>query len=350
MNLKSIRNKIDFLDSKILQLLNDRMEQALLAKKFKPEVEDPGREEELLKKVKHNSRGLINPEFCNSLYKEILNESKRLQEKDHQLIAFQGEHGAYGEAAARKWNSKLIPVACKEFVDVFDGVKEGYYDYGIVPVENTLGGVVGPVNSLLISTTLHVTGAVEFSIEHCLLALPEANHREIKTVYSHPQALSQCRQFLARNNLEPASYYDTAGAVRMVADSHSTTSAAIAGKFAAELYNMEILKEHIEDLPENKTRFLILSKNENKKEGGKCSVLFNTEHKSGTLYNVLKVFADAALNLTRIESIPDDPGKYAFFLDFIGNKKDDNTRKAIKEVESITANFRLLGCYNEIKG
>ena len=265
MNLKTVRTKIDFLDAKILQLLNDRMEQSLLAKKFKSEVEDTGREKELLQRVTRNSRGLINPGFCTSLYKEILAESKRLQEGDHPLIAFQGEHGAYGEAAAKMWDKKLVPVACKEFIDIFNGVREGYFDFGIVPVENTLGGIVGPVNSLLINTPLHIAGAVEARISHCLLALPDADHREIKTVYSHPQALSQCRQFLARNKLEPVSYYDTAGAVRMVAENHLTGAAAIAGSFAAEIYNMDVLKEHIEDLPENKTRFVILSRD---KPGG----------------------------------------------------------------------------------
>ena len=349
MDLKEIRKNIDVLDSKILKLLNDRMEQVLMAKKFKSQIEDREREKKLLDRIRRNSTGLINAEFIERIYTEIIKESKHLQQKDYKLIAFQGEHGAYGEAASREWNSGLIPMPCGEFAEVFEGATSGLYDYGIVPVENILGGVVGQVNELLINTDLNVVGAVELPIHLCLLALPGTDHREIRAVYSHPQALAQCRHFLARNKLEPVQYYDTAGAAKMLAEKRPKGSAAIASKLSAQLYDLEIIKENIEDLNRNMTRFLVLSKEENREEGNKCSVIFSTEHKAGTLFRVLEVFARENINLTRIESIPTEPGNYAFFLDFMGSNKHESVVKALGEAEEITSNLKLMGCYKERK-
>jgi len=349
MNLKEIRKNIDVLDAKILKLLNDRMEQVLMAKKFKSQIEDREREKELLDRIRRNSTGLINAEFIERIYTEIIKESKHLQQKDYKLIAFQGEHGAYGEAASREWNSDLIPMPCSEFAEVVEGATSGLYDYGIVPVENTLGGVVGQVNELLINTDLNVVGAVELPIHLCLLALPGTDHREIRAVYSHPQALAQCRHFLARNKLEPVQYYDTAGAAKMLAEERPKRSAAIASKLSAQLYDLEIIKENIEDLDRNMTRFLVLSKEENREEGNKCSIIFSTEHKAGTLFRVLEVFARENINLTRIESIPTEPGNYAFFLDFMGSNKHESVVKALGEAEEITSNLKLMGCYKERK-
>jgi prephenate dehydratase/chorismate mutase/prephenate dehydratase len=335
MNLKTIRKNIDLLDSEILKLLKDRMEQVL--------------ENEVLERIRQNSTGLINADFIEKIYIEIIKESKNLQQNDWELIAFQGEHGAYGEVASRKWNNYLIPIPCREFADVFDGVKDGLYDFGIVPVENTLGGVVGPVNELLISSELNFVGAVELPIHLCLLALPDTDHREIHSVYSHPQALAQCRQFLARNRLDPIQFHDTAGAAKMLMETRPKASAAIASKLSAALYNLEILKEDIEDLDRNLTRFIVLSREKNLEDGDKCSIIFSTEHKAGTLFRVLEVFAKKNINLTRIESIPDEPGNYAFFLDFDGSNKDKKVVEALGEVKEITRSFRLMGCYKERK-
>ena len=349
MSLKEIRKNIDLIDWKILKLLNDRMELALMAKKFKSQIEDREREQELLDRIRENLTGLINAKFIEKIYTEIIKESKHLQQRDYELIAFQGEHGAYGEVASRKWRSDLIPVPCTEFVEVFEGVESGLCDYGIVPVENTLGGSVDQVNRLFINTSLNVVGAVELPIHLCLLALPGTDHREIRTVYSHPQALAQAREFLSRNKLRPVQYYNTAGAAKMLTEKTLKGSAAIGSRLSAQLYDLEIIKEDIEDLDRNVTRFLVLSRDESREEGDKCSVIFSTEHKAGTLFRVLEVFARKNINLTRIESIPNEPGNYAFFLDFMGSNKDDKVVKALEEAEEITTDFKLMGCYKERK-
>lgn len=347
MNLKEIRKKIDSIDGQILKLLNSRMEQVLIAKKFKTEVEDVKREKEILDRIRNRHSGLIQAGFVEKIFDNIIHESKRLQRDHYDLIAFQGEHGAYSEEASILWNSRLVPFPCNTFADVFEGVQSGLYDYGIVPVENTLGGSVDQVNQLLIHVDLHVVGAVELPVRHCLLALPDADHREIRSVYSHPQALSQCRQFLARNKLEPMPYSDTAGAAKMLAEARPKRSAAIASRLSAQLYNLELIKEGVEDMERNMTRFLVLAREKAVGKGDKCSVVFSTAHKAGTLFNVLQVFAEKAINLTRIESIPNAPGDYAFFLDFEGSDQDRPVMEALKEVEKMTTRFRLMGCYTE---
>ena len=349
MNLQEIRKKLDKVDYDIVKLLNIRMELALKTKKFKEKTTDSNREKEVLEKIKMNASAMINPKFCEKLYSEIIAESKILQDKNFQLIGFQGEHGAYSEVAARHWNIKLIPIPCNEFAEVFEGVKTGLYDYGVVPVENTLGGIVDQVNALLINTDIFVVSAIDLPIHHSLLVLPGTEYREIRAVYSHAQALSQCREFLARNKLTPIPYYDTAGAAKMLVEDMPQASAVIASSFAAEFYNLEVIKENIEDLHTNRTRFLILSKSKSSKIGDKCSIIFRTKQKAGTLFKVLKVFADKEINLTRIESVPDQPGAYAFFLDFLGSLTETKVIKALDEVKNITTKFKLVGCYKETK-
>ena len=228
-------------------------------------------------------------------------------------------------------------------------MKDGLYDYGIVAVENILGGVVGEVNELLVNTDLYVVGAVELPIYLCLLTLPGTDHHDIRSVYSQSQALGQCRNFLSRNSLEPVQYYDSAGAAKMLAEETPKSSAVIASKLAAEIYDLEIIKEDIDDFERNMTRFLILSREENSEEGDKCSILFSTEHRAGTLFSVLEIFAKAEINLTRIGSIQSGIGNYSFFLDFIGSDRNGKVISALEEIKEVTTNLRFMGCYKEIK-
>jgi prephenate dehydratase/chorismate mutase/prephenate dehydratase len=326
------------------------MELCLQTKRFKSQIEDGGRDKEVLERVREKSGGLINQEFIENLYGEIIKESKKLQKKDHKLIAFQGEHGAYGEMAAKVWDAELIPHPCDSFASVFEGVESDLYEYGIVPVENTLGGVLGQVNELLIRNPLKVVGAVELPVRHCLMVVHGTDYREIRSAYSHPQALIQCRHFLARNKIEPIQYSDTAGAAKMLSESKLKGAAAIASKLSATLYNLEIIKEDIADQEINTTRFLVLSRSEGQEDGNKCSILFSTEHKAGTLFRVLELFAKEDLNLTRIESVPSERGHYAFFLDFEGSAMEQKVQEVLEKVQAVTSDFRMMGCYRERKG
>lgn len=353
MNLKDVRKKIDLIDSQILKLLNDRTEYALISKKFKKEIQDDEREKQILERIARKSSSLINKISIAKIYDLILKDSKLSQEKNHKLIGFQGAHGAYSEIAAKAWQEECISIPCIAFADVFSGVEDGYFDYGVVPVENTLGGVLGDVNQLLINTNLKVVGAMDLDVHHCLLALPDADHREIREVYSHSQALSQCKNFLERSKLQGVPYYDTAGSAKYIADEQKRFSAAIASRFCAELYDLEVLKENIEDIPSNKTRFLIIAKEEGKEEvqekASKCSIIFSTVHKAGTLFRVLELFAKSSINLSRIESVPGKPGDYVFFLDFEGSSSDAKIVKVLNELKEMTTDLKLLGCYQEKK-
>ncbi len=347
MGLDEIRKKIDQIDSEILSLLNSRFETALRTKNLKTEITDSKRESDLLKKLQDRSSGLMRSEFSEKLFKSIIDESKTLQSKNLKLIGFQGEHGAYSEVAVLTYDDQCAPIPCNSFEEVFDGVESGQLDLGIVPVENSLGGSVDQVNDLLIEKDLKIIAEINVPIHHCLLAPPETNYREIKSVYSHPQALSQCRGFISRNKLEPRQYYDTAGAAKMIAKDSPTTSAAIASKLCASIYSLEVLKENIEDHSSNTTRFVVISKNPAKEGGNKCSLVFSTAHKPGALFSVLKLFYEAKVNLTRIESRPiiKDPGKFAFLVDFEGMGSDQKISELLTKVEEETPTFKSLGFY-----
>jgi prephenate dehydratase/chorismate mutase/prephenate dehydratase len=349
MELAEIRHKIDRIDYQLVKLLNDRMELALRTKSLKPQVLDEEREKKVMENVNRFARGLVPDAFLTRIFTELIAESKRLQGLEFRLIGFQGEHGANSEAAARAYDPELLPIPCPEFTEVFAGVADRNIDLGILPVENSLEGAVTEVNDLLITHHLKIVGEIKIPIHYCLLTLPETDYREIKVVYSHPQALAQCRKFIARNRLEARPFYDTAGAAKMIAETRSPAAAAIANRSSAEYYNLEIIKENIEDESTNSTRFLILSRENGEADGDKCSIVFSTRHEAGALFHILRTFADASINLTRIESRPNktDPGKYIFLLDFKGSPEEDNVRRVLEEVERKSVMYKFLGCYKE---
>jgi prephenate dehydratase len=347
MKLNEISKKIDKIDRELLVLLQERMGLSLRSTKFQQATGDSAREADLLERMERMNLDLIKRSFSRQLLKTIVEESKRLQDEDRQLVAFQGEHGAYGDVASRLLAPAGAFIPCLEFIDVFRGVEEGYLDLGVVPVENSLEGAVTQVNDLLTTTSLNVIGEVKVDVNHCLLATEATDYREIRVVYSHPQALAQCRDFLMRNNLEPRPYYDTAGAAKMLARENPKAAAAIASSLCAELYNLDIIKEGIEDGPSNSTRFLLLSREPYAGQGSKTSLIFAVAHEAGQLYEVLKLFADAQINLTRISSMPlrSDPSNYSFFLDFEGSEKDAKVMEVMGEVEKMSIALKNLGSY-----
>ncbi len=347
MNLKDIRNQIDSLDSKIIQLLNERMEKAILTKKIKKEVLDESREKEVLDRISRHVSGLADSDFYVRLYQEIMTESRRLQSVEHRTVGFLGEHGSNSELAVRAWDGSTVPIPCAEFADILDNVESGIFDYGILPVENTLGGVVGPANSLLIYTKLNIIAAVDMPIPYCLLAAPGTDYREIRKVYSHPQSLLQCREFISRAKLEAIPYADTSSAAKMIAEQKPVDAAAIANPLCAELYGLSVIREGVQGELSNRTRFFILSREPKASGGSKCSIVFTTENKAGALFKTLELFAKAGINLTRIESVPSAPGDYAIFIDLIGSDRDPGVQRCLAEVEKQTSGFRMLGCYDE---
>ena len=352
MKQNEISSKINKIDRELLVLLQERMGLALRSKKFQESVDDVQNEENVLERVNRMNLDLVKSSFSRQLLKTIIDESKRLQDEDRQLVAFQGEHGAYGEVASRKLMPNGAYIPCLEFIDVFRGVEDGYFDLGVVPVENSLEGAVTQVNDLLTTTELKVIGEVKVVVKHCLLATEATDYREIRVVYSHPQALAQCRDFLMRNKLEPRPYYDTAGAAKMLARENPKAAAAIASALCGELYDLEIIKEGIEDGPANSTRFLLLSRDASTEKRDKTSIIFAVAHEAGQLYGVLQLFAEANINLTRISSMPlrSDPSNYSFFLDFEGSEEDDHVAEVLQKMSQMTIALKNLGSYPAYKG
>ena len=222
---------------------------------------------------------------------------------------------------------------------------------GIVPVENSLEGPITQVSDLLIDTELKIVGEIRTPIHHCLLALPETEYRDLRIVYSHPQALAQCREFIARHKLEPRPFYDTAGAARMLSEERPNATGALANKLCAELYHLKVIEENVEDHESNSTRFIILSRDENLEVGDKCSIIFSLKDEAGSLFSVLKIFSDRVINLTRIESRPHrtDPGNYVFFADFEGSRENDRVVDALDALRQRVTSYKFCGCYKSHK-
>ena len=347
MKPEGILSKIDKIDRELLVLLQERMGMALRLRKYPEPAGESDEEIDTLGRMERLKLDLVKRSFSRQLLKTIIEESKRLQKEDRHLVAFQGEHGAYGEVASRSLVPAGAYIPCLEFIDVFRGVEAGDFDLGVVPVENSLEGAVTQVNDLLTTTDLKVIGETKVDVNHCLLATDATDYREIRVVYSHPQALAQCRDFLMRNKLEARPYYDTAGAAKMLARENPKAAAAIASSLCAELYDLEIIKEGIEDGPSNSTRFLLLAKEPFAGKGDKTSVIFAVAHEAGKLYSVLKLFAEAGINLTRISSMPlrSDPSNYSFFLDFEGSQEDEKAAGVLEQMEAMTISLKNLGSY-----
>ncbi|MCP5053234.1 MAG: ACT domain-containing protein [bacterium] len=351
MNLNEIREMINRVDYEIVKLLNERLELALRTKKLKPQIIDIEREKEVIENVEGIQLRLVSKKFSKKLFQSIIMECRSIQMEDRKLVGFHGEHGSDGELAASRYSSEFVPVPCLQMADVVESINNDYFDYGILPVENSIEGGVSEVDDLLIENDLYICGEIRQPLNYAVLTLPENDYRGIKEVYSHPQVLSHCHGFITRNNLEARPYYNAAAAARMIAETKPRAAAVIASPLCAELHNLVIIKENIEDDASGFTRFLLLSKTGCPVDGNKCSIIFSTRDKFGGLYTILKMFNDANIDLARFESRPSplEKGNFVFILDFLGSEKDEKVIKTLKAVEKRATMFKMLGFYNEME-
>jgi len=269
-------------------------------------------------------------------------------------IAFQGERGAFSEEAAIKLldeDIQLIPRPT--FEALYSSLQDGLADYILAPIENSLAGSVHRSYDLLISSGLHIQGEVVIPIAHNLIGLPGAVFEQITQVSSHPVALAQCERFFASHpSIKRVAADDTAGSVQEVLRSGDPTRAAIASARAAEVYGGAILLEHLEDHPENYTRFLLLAPSaEVAEDADKLSLVLHLAHKPGALCRVLNAFGQRNMNLLKIESrpIPGTPWSYSFYLDLQASLKDPSTRAALDELKNYADSVKILGCYPQAK-
>ncbi len=264
-------------------------------------------------------------------------------------VAFQGERGAYSESAVYQFfGSETRVEPCKEFRDIFENVMRRETEFGVIPVENSLEGSVTQNYDLFLKYNLKVCGEVIVKIVHCLIANPGTALADIEAVYSHPQALAQCRRFLEEFERELIPTYDTAGSVKMIKEKGLRDAAAVASERAAKIYDMQILAKDIADNPENYTRFFVLSEEDTTATGkDKTSIIFGAIHAPGALYHALGEFAKREINLTKIESRPtkQTPWEYNFYLDFEGHRTEKRCAEALKALENYASFIKVLGSY-----
>jgi len=266
-------------------------------------------------------------------------------------VAIQGEEGSFShEAGIKYWGNAVVFIPRKIPGEVIASVEQGEADYGLLPIENSLIGSISTTYDALLESRLLITGEVITPISHCLLALGKIDVGKIERIYSHPAALSQCSSFLeSLEGCEIIPIYDTAGSAMKISGEKDPKSAAIASRLAAKLYSLEILAERLEDYPKNQTRFIIIAKEEepSPQKASKTSIIFTTLHQPGALFDVLKVFNDYGINLTKLESRPHkiETWRYYFYLDFDGHRIDPSVSEALEELRERTNFLKVLGSY-----
>ena len=351
MSLENLRKKIDIIDTEIVRLISERVRIAQEIGEEKRaqgrQVNDQLREEKVLTHIKNIAQSEnINQELIENIYQQIITACRKTQGTE---VAFQGEVGAYGEEAAFQFFGPMVTTRpCESLEEVFKIVAQDEAQFGIIPVENSLEGSISRSYDLLLDSNLKVSGEAELRVIHCLIANPGARLDLIKRVYSHPQALGQCKAFLKHLDCELIPTYDTAGSVKMIKEKGITNGGAIASARAAEIYDMKIIAGEIEDNPNNFTRFFILSREDCPPSGNdKTSIVFAVKHKPRALYDFLKEFADRKLNLTKIESRPTrrKPWEYNFYLDFEGHREDKIVREVLNNLEQKSLFLKILGSY-----
>ena len=264
-------------------------------------------------------------------------------------IAFQGEPGAYSEAAALQFAAGAVAVPCLSFDEVFTAVERGSVTLGILPMENSIGGSIHRNYDLLVEHELPIVGEVELLVDHCLLAAAGTAVGDLKVVYSHPQALAQCEQYLkGLEGVEIIAMYDTAGGAKMVADESSTRAAAVASRRAAEVFNLEILAAGIQDYAANITRFVVVGRTPAPAASAtKTSIVFSLKSTPGALFKALSGFALRDVNLTKLESRPirGRPWEYLFYVDVDMPRDSLACGRAITHLAEFSDWVRVLGSY-----
>ncbi|WP_281951364.1 prephenate dehydratase [Nitrosophilus kaiyonis] len=348
MNLNELRKKIDSIDDEILELLNKRMEIVKkvgeLKNKTGAPIYRPEREQEILNRLKKENRGPLNDSAIDAIFLEIFAVARNLERPER--VAYLGPIGSFThQAAEAKFGAMSDYLSMNSINAVFKAVETKRAKYGVVPIENSIDGVVGETLDLLGRSDLLIVAESYMPIHHTFATL-EDDLSKIKKIYSKDIAFGQCRNFLIEHELEDVELIpveSTAKAAKLAAKEKG--SAAICSHIAAKLYNLPILFENIEDLHTNKTRFIVISDFKNEKSGNdKTSILAKLEDKPGALVKFLEDFDKEKINLTKIESRPaaDKEFSYWFYIDFDGHVDDENVQKIFKKHKK---EIKWLGSY-----
>ena len=345
-----LRTKIDQIDAKIVSLLNDR---AFLAQKIgrskslnHQEVYAPHREKEVLKRVSELNRGPLSTQVVGAIFREIISGCRGLEGPLN--VSFFGAEATYTHLAARERfgsSANLRPTA--SIPEVFQEVSQGRAEFGVVPIENSTEGAVTHTFDLLVDTDLQICAEIYLEIHHNLLSR-SGIAADVKRILSHPQALAQCRGWLARHfpSIPIDEVASTAHAAMKAATDGSL--AAVSSAMAREVYNLQTIAANIEDQSNNITRFVVIGKLNTKPSGDdKTSLVFSVQDRPGVLHRMLQPFARSRINLTKIESRPikNKPWEYLFFLDLRGHGEQSAVKKAIAALEKNCLFLKILGSY-----
>ena len=369
--LDSIRKLLDQTDKKIIDALAQRQELVREISSLKLDedrtIRDTEREEQLLDKITKLAREAgLDRYFAEQLFQDIIHHSVRFQKHtlvDHQneqeadriQVAYQGTDGAFShQAAQRHFQERYADVHCfgyDTFRQAARAVEEAEVDCAILPIENTTAGSINETYDILGDTALSIVGEEAIRIIHCLLALEQVPTDRIRRIMSHPQAIAQCSNYLAKlHDCKVESYIDTAMSAKKVLEDGDLSQAAIAGSYAADIYDLQILERDLANQPENFTRFVVVSRDPvevDEQIPCKTSLLMVTSHDKGALIKCLNVIDEHDIRMTKLESRPkpNEPWKYQFYLDIEGNIAHPDTRVAIEELEQEASALKVLGSY-----
>lgn len=375
LDLNEIRGRIDGIDRKIVELLEERMAVCQEVAQFKIETGKPVLDREREQQKIHTLRALTHNDFnarsVEELFTQIMAMSRKMQyqllakegmgagiafeavnekKEERARVVFQGVEGAYSQAAMQQYfgeqaDSYHVP----EFSLAMKEVQENRADFAVLPIENSSAGMVADVYDLLMEYDNAIVGECYLKVEHALLGLPGASLHDIKTVYSHPQGLMQCAHYLDRHKeWRRISLANTALSAQKVVTDQDKTQAAIASENAGKIHGLVPLDYKINDNKENTTRFIIVAaKKIYSKEAKKVSICFEIAHESGSLYNTLSHIIFNNLNMTKIESrpIPKRNWEYRFYVDFEGNLSEPAVQNALLGLNQETSMLKILGNY-----
>ena len=375
IDLLQLRDQLDDIDGQIVHLYEKRMDICREVAEYKIEngkqVLDKEREKSKLQTLKAMASNDFYRHGVEELFEQIMSMSRKLQ---YQLLSkrgvigrlpfmevdslkqvsarvvFQGVEGANSEAAMRAYfGDQVNSFHVESFRDAMEAIEEGMADFAVLPIENSSAGIVSSIYDLLVEFENYIVGEQVMKIENCLMSVKGAKLSDIRTVYSHPQALMQSAKYLEEHReWQQISMLNTAEAARMVAREQDPSKAAIANSLAAKLYDLDILEPQMCSNAANSTRFIIVTNQKiYRKDAGKISICFEIPHESGSLYHAMSHFIYNGLNMCKIESRPIEGRnwEYRFFLDFEGNLNDSAVKNALRGLRDETRNMRILGNY-----
>jgi len=349
MSLEELRKRIDDLDHEIVELLNERarvvIEIGKLKNKTGGQIYAPDREKKVFERITRANKGPLPDKCLMAVWRELMSGSFFLERPLR--IGYLGPGGSFSHTAAMlKFGQSVEYESLADIRSIFDEVSKGHCDLGLVPIENTTGGGVIETLDALVDSDVKVCAEVLMAIHHNLLA--KCSLEEIEKVYSKPEVFAQCRSWLSATFKEAKtiSVASSARAAEMAKDEPG--AAAIGSVVAAELYELRVICENIEDITNNITRFLVISREDAKPTGeDKTAILFSTAHKAGALADVLEVFKRFEINLTNIESRPSKKRQweYYFFMDFVGHRTEEKVQEALEESRKHCLQLSVLGSF-----